>query len=692
MKAALASLMLLGTVAASIHAGEPPGLWLGTSWYPEQWPESRWDADLALMQQCGLKVVRIGEFAWSSLEPAEGRYTLDWMERAIDRAQAHGIAVVIGTPTDAPPAWLTTKYPETLRVDIDGRRMEHGTRRQFSYASPKYRELCRTIVERLARRFGHNPDVIGWQIGNEYTEDSYDPAARRQYHEWLRARYGTLDALNRRWGTAYWSETFDSWDQIPMGGGTGMGSGRGNPGLMLDYMRFVTDTWVGFQQNQLEVLRRFVDARQRITTNLGGLGWADRFNRRDIAAPLDFIAWDDYVGEGHLDPVRNGATDDLVRGWKRQNFWVMECEPAFVDWAPISNALAPGETRQLVWEDIGHGADAALYWQWRSDLNGQEQYHGTLVGPGGEPEPFFAEARQTAREMALAAAPLEGTAPHSEVALLHDYDSRWAIDFHPQTVRYNQVDVLLGYYRALRAAAQSVDIVDPRADLTAYRLVVAPSLNVISVELARHLEAYVRAGGHLVLGPRSGMKDGYNALNVQRQPGPLVPALGGRVEQFYALLEPVPVAGDWGQGKATIWAEALAQRSPDCRVVMRYGAGNGWLDGQPAALTRALGKGTITYLGAVLDAGLMGQAAQDWVTGAGVEVNGIAAPSDVEVCRRSGPGGDVFILLNFGAGPERVTLPDRFQDVLDGGQVDEVTLPVRGVSVLYRQNTAVGPS
>ncbi len=667
-----------GPLALAGPAPAVPPLMLGAAWYPEQWPEARWNADLALMEAAHLRVVRVGEFAWSSLEPEEGHYTLGWLDRAIAAAAAHHIFVVIGTPTDAPPAWLTTKYPQTLRVDASGRRLTNGERRQFSYSSPKYRELCRKIVEQLARRFGHNPDVIGWQIDNEYTEDSFDPESRRLFHEWLQAKYHTLAALNRRWTTSYWSETFDSWSQIPMG------VGRQNPGLLLDYKRFVTHEWLGFQRNQLDVLRKYVAPWQRITTNLGGLGWADRFNRRQIAAPLDFISWDAYVGEGHVDPYRMGATHDLVRGWKHRNFWVMEMQPGSVDWAPISNSLDRGETRAMAWEAVGHGADSVLFWQWRCALNSQEQYHGALVGPGGQPLPFYSEAAEIGADFARAGPVLAGTTPVSQVAILHNYDSRWAIDFHLQSDRYNQIDVLLGYYRALRDLTQSVDIVSPWSDLDAYKLVVAPSLNVISEKMARHLTAYVEQGGHLVLGPRSGMKDQYNALNVERQPGPLVPVLGGRVDQFYALLHDVPVTGVWGDGHATIWAEMLSTSSPDTHVLMRYGRGNGWLDGHPAAITRRVGRGTITYLGAVLDADLMRAAARAWVTSAGVDSPTLAVPAGVEVCRRVGRGHEVFVLLNFSSGPAAFSLPGPMDDVLHGGRIEQIRLPRFGVAVLSR--------
>jgi beta-galactosidase len=674
---------LLLVAAASLLAAQPkpPAVLLGAAWYPEQWPEARWDTDLQLMQAAGIDMVRIGEFAWSTMEPREGQYSLDWIDRAIAAAARHHIFTVLGTPTDAPPAWLTQKYPDTLRVDENGRPAQHGSRRQFSYTSPRYRDLSRRIVDQMAARFGHNPNVLGWQIGNEYTDDSFDDSARRLFHEWLQAKYKTLDELNQRWATAYWSQTYDRWDQIPMG------SGRQNPALLLDYKRFVTAQWRAFQRNQLDAIRARADKRQFITTNLGGLGWADRFNRTEVSADLDLISWDDYVGQGHLDPYRNGATHDLVRGWKRQNFWVMETQPGSVNWAPVNNALDPGETRAMAWEAIGHGADCVAYWQWRDAPNGQEQYHGAIVGPDGEPLPIYSEIRQTGEEFAKTASALEGTAPRSEVAILHDYDSRWAIEFQPHSNRYDPVEVLLGYYRPLRDLAQSVDIVDPRAPLDGYRLVVAPSLNVISGDLAAHLVDYVRRGGHLVLGPRSGMKDEFNALNPQRQPGPLAAPLGGRVEQFYALLDPVPVAGEWGEGKAGIWAEQLSASAPDTRTLLRYGAGNGWLEGQAAAIGRSVGSGTIACIGALLDRDLMRSAARQMIDAARVQPVFGAAPEGVEVCRRIGASREIFILIDHNAAAVDVRLPRPMLDILgDGRAVESVHLAPQGVAVLQTES------
>ncbi len=654
-------------------------LWLGAAWYPEQWPESRWPKDLALMQAAGINVVRVGEFAWSALEPHQGDYHFGWLARAIAEAARHHIYVVIGTPTDAPPAWLTSRYPQVLRIHADGRRAEHGNRRQFSYASPLYRTFCRDIVTRLAERFGHNPDVIGWQIDNEYTNESYDAGTRRQFQLWLKRRFGTLAALNRAWTTAYWSQTYTAWNQIPLN------ALPGNPGLMLAHRQFVTATWLSFQRNQLRALRAHIAPRQFITTNIGGLGWSDNWDHYAITRPLDIAAWDDYVGEGQLNFYRNGAMSDFVRGWKRQDYWVMEAQPGFVDWAPVNNSLVKGGVRAMTWESIGHGADAVLFWQWRSALGGQEQYHGTLVGPDGRPEPLYREVQRIGREFKRASAAIAGTSPRSQVALLVSYDSRWAIDFQRQTRRYHQLRVLLDYYRPLENLTHAVDIVSARAPLAHYKVVFAPSLNVISRSLARHLRAYVLSGGVLVLGPRSGMKDQYDRLNVERQPGPLVPLLGGRVQQYYALDAPVAVAGAAGDGTGRIWAEALTPRSRKTRVLLRYGAGNAWLTGEPAAIERRYGHGAILYLGTILDRRLMHAFVERTLAAAGVRSPFGVLPRGIELMRRVGAGREVVILINHGAARRTVRLPYAMRDVLHRGRVlRSVRLRSEGVAVLER--------
>jgi beta-galactosidase len=657
-------------------APRKPPLLLGAAWYPEQWPESRWDADLSLMEQAHIGFVRVGEFAWSTLEPSEGQYDLDWLDRAIRAAEKYHIAVVIGTPSAAPPAWLTTKYPETLRTKEDGRKDEHGNRQQFDFSDPEYRRLCREMASKLAERFGHDPNLIGWQIGNEYRNESFGESTRIKFQDWLHKKYGSLENLNASWTTAYWSETYQDWRQIPIE------ESRGNPGLLLNWKEFVSDIWRSYQKNQLDVIRAHAEPRQFITTNM--MGWFDGYDHYIVSKDLDMASWDDYVGTGQLDPVSNGARHDLTRGFLQKNFWVMETQPGSVNWSPDNNVLDKGAVRAMAWNAIGHGAEAVEYWQWRSALNGQEQYHGTLIGPDGTPMPLYSEVVKIGEEFQKAVPAFAGTTIQSQVALLYDYDSRWAIEWQPHNHAFDYLNEFLNYYRGIHQLSHSVDVVSDLTALDRYKLVIAPALNVLTPEAAKNLEEYVRRGGHLVLGQRSGLKDANNSLWVQRQPGPLVDLLGARVEQYYALTYDVPASGVWGSEQNAIWSDQLQVFAPDTKVLMRYGASNGWLDGQPAAVTRKVGKGSITYVGIELSGAALDAASRWMMQEANIVPVMPEVPVDIDVAIRSGNGKLIYILTNYGKEQQTVKLPTAMQDVLNGGTISEVTLSRYGVAIVQK--------
>jgi len=646
---------------------------LGAAWYPEQWPEAAWEHDLALMEQAHFTVTRIGEFAWSRMEPGEGHYDLDWLNRAIRLAEKHHIKVVLGTPTDAPPAWLTTKYPDTLGTDANGHLREHGGRRQFSYSSPRYRQFCIAIATQLARRFGHDPNVLGWQIGNEYTDESFDPATQKQFQQFLQAKFKTLESLNQHDGSAYWAQPITAWSQIPLP------TSGGSPGLRLDYKHFVTATWRSFQHDQIAAIRPLADPRQFITTNIGGLGWSDNWDHYAITEDLDLASWDEYVGQGHLDANKEAFMNDFVRGWKRRNFWVMETQPGTVNWAGVNNSLDPGETRALAWQAVGHGADAILYWQWRDALNGQEQYHGAIVGPDGEPLPIYKEIQQLGEDFERTRAALANTHPVAEAAMLVDYDSRWAIDFQPHNKAYDQLDILLRFYKPLHRTAASaglqVDVIDPTQPLSlaAYRYLIAPSLNVIDDALAQKLIAWVREGGTLLLGPRSGMKDDYDGLDPRGQPGPLAQVVGAHVEQYYALDERVGVTDEGLHGgdaftfeSATTWAETLKIDSPDTLRDFVY-AGPEFLNGRPVEAHRLVGKGFMEYLGTIPDSGLLDRL----VIALALRDPAIAAfaagaqPSPIELSMRAtGTGQPVYIAVNHSDEPASTIIHGHVHNLL----------------------------
>ncbi len=655
-----------------------PGLFLGVAWYPEQWDESRWDQDLGLMQAAGVRMVRMAEYAWSRMEPREGRFDFDWLQRAVEMAGRHKIFVVLGTPTGAPPAWLTQKYPDVMRVDENGRRAIPGGREHYSYSSPRYRPYARRIAEEMAKRFGRHPNVIGWQVDNEYglSMVSYDEDTRGQFQRRLKSRFDSLDSLNRHWSTNYWSQTYDDWNEIPFPLGS-----SANPSLKLEWYRFLSETNRDYTRNQASAIRAHADPRQFITHNFSG---EDVFDYYVIAQDLTFASLDDYVGTGHLDPDRNGMQLDLARGFKRRNFWISETSPGSGCWRPVNSTPDRGEVRALAWETVGHGAESVCFWQWRSAPAGREQYHGTLVGADGRPSPFYEEVSRIGDEFARLGDFFRGTTPESRTALLQDYESDWAIQFQKHHQDFDTVAHFLSFYRPLRLLTQDIDIVHPSAPLSGYRLVVAPHLNILTGETASRLLEYVKAGGHLVLGPRSGMKDSYNALLPARQPGALLgQALGGDVVQFYALDKPVPVGGALGSGEARIWAEWLEATAPDMEAPLRYGASNGWLDGKPAVISRRVGAGRITYVGAYLDDRLMASLSSWMVERSGGKPPFGKVPPGVEVCRRIGAGKEIFVLINHTPETKTISLPRPMRDLLNNAARGLVlTLFPREVAVL----------
>jgi beta-galactosidase len=599
-----------------------------------------------------MNVSRIAEFAWSTMEPTESHYELDWLDRAITLLADNGMAVVLGTPTAAPPAWLTHHHPDTVAIDQNGRPAQHGNRCHYNPNSPTYHKYVRRIVEQMAKRFGRDPRVIGWQIDNEYNRVDYSDLSRRQFQQYLKEHYGSLAALNKHWSTAYWSQTYTDWNEIPLP------IGPHNPGLMLAHRHFVTRVWRDFQRLQIESLRMYIQPEQFITHNF--MGWFDGFDHYDLAEDLDLASWDWYVPTGHHDYTRTGAVHDLTRGLKRKNFWLMETQPGNVNWSDLNTTLDKGESRCMAWHVIGHGADAILYWQWRSALGGQEQLHGSVVGVDGNPRPIYDEIRQLGHDMATAGTLLADTQINNQAAFLHSYDSRWALTAQRHTKDFDPVSLLQHYYAPFAEQNVGVDIISAEASLEGYRLVVAPALVIVSDKTAENLVEFVKGGGTLVLTVRCGQKDIHSALFPTLPPGPLREIAGVESAEVYALQDPIPVSseGGLGSGEGGIWAEMLRLLDDSTKMVARFGKSNGWLDGQCAIAEHAAGDkgGRVITVAAILD-----DAFQRRVTSWIIETSDVAptvssAPVGIEVARRVREDGSaVYIVVNHGK--EEAALP-----------------------------------
>ncbi len=662
---------------------------LGVCYYPEHWPEARWAIDAAMMRDLGLEIVRIAEFAWAKLEPAPGRFEFGWLDRAIDVLASAGLEVVLGTPTVCPPAWMIRADPTILPVDAEGRRRRLGGRRHYCPNSAAYREHARRIVTALAERYGRDPRVIGWQIDNELggggTGRCYCPSCEVAFRDWLRARYGTLEHLNEAWATVFWSQTYTAWEEIaaPI-----LQLNQANPSHALDYRRFSSDSIVAFERLQVEILRSAA-AGHWVTTNLMGL-FAD-LDHHDLAADLDFATWDSYP-TGNLerwegacygdepsppggrpyaydvgDPYVTGLAHELTRGLRNRPFWVMEQQPGPINWGRFNPAPRDGTVRLWTWHALAAGADTCVYFRWRACLFAQEQYHAGLLHHDASPAPGYREVGRLAGERE-AMARVVATPAVPRVALLFDYDDLWAIELQPHRRDFSYLRLAFAWYRGLARLGIAVDIVPVRAarrhatgqrPLADYAIVVAPTLHLADAAEAAELADWVRAGGTLLLGVRSGMKTTSNRVTSAPLPGDFRDLVGATVTDWHGLPPGVEYPLAWpvdgaaaatgGPGldaSATVWAEALAPiDGAGAAVAARYA--DGPLAGAVAITDRQVGAGRAVYVGVhptvSLAMGLLRDAAV-WAGVAGLAMDAPDGLPDGLVAYRRGAE---IVALNF---------------------------------------------
>ena len=666
--------VLLGSAAPAAPPAPQPVFPFGVSWYPELWPEATWNADVAAMRRANITFVRMAEFSWSKLEPEEGHYDFAWLDRAIATAKGAGLKVVLGTPTAAPPAWLTAKYPETLLVEENGQRARHGGRRQFSVASTVYRAKAAEIARELAKRYGRDPAVLGFQIDNEYGRDTYDDAMRGRFQRWLKAKYTTLAALNQAWYADNWSVTYSDWSQIDLPRKSDF------PGMWVDGKRFKSEMWREYQQNQIDAMRPYLSPEKFVTTN-----YVSKYDDFDFSVPaqaLDLVSWDFYNETDQLDPPEGALMSDLYRGFLGRNPWVMESSAGGIVFVDRNYTQVRGEIRAMAWQAIAHGADGYAFWVWKSPLGGNEQYHGSLLDVGGRPRMAMDEVTRAGAEIARAWPLLKGSTAVADVAVLHDYPSRWAIERLPMTKDYDPWAVQVAFYRALAPVAGGIDVLRAPDALARYKLVVAPTLHILSAVEGARLDAYVRGGGHLLLGPRAGVKDEFNLLSQPGAPGPLAGLLGAHVDHTQVLGKPLTLTGMLGPATANIWAERIAADVPGLETLLAYAPRDGFLDGQAGVVTRRVGKGRVTYVGAWLDATSMARVVAWAARQAGTKPVLAGVSAGVEVAARQGPAGRVTVAINWNETPRTVTLPAPARDAIDGKVKRTVSLPSHGVAVL----------
>lgn len=584
----------------------------GVCYYPEHWPPEQWATDAQMMRDAGLETVRIAEFAWANMEPADGRYDWNWLDNAIATLSAAGLQIILGTPTATPPAWLSRTHPDILRMDANGRSRNHGTRRHTCPNSPTYRHYSRRIVQQMVNRYGRNPHIIGWQIDNEFgggkSGRCYCPHCATAFQQWLHERYDDIAQLNHAWGATFWSQTYADWAEIMPPDDR---IDKKNPSHLLDYWRFSSDSIVSYQQDQVEIIRTGAPGRF-ITHNFMGL-FRD-LNQFDLAAPLDFATWDNYPTgnperwRGRLlppdganlvdyaydvgDPHITGMAHDLTAGLQQRPFWIMEQQCGHINWGDLNPGIRPGTVRLWCWHALAHGANAILFFRWRATLMAQEQYHSGLLHHDGRPAMGMAELQTMVAEQEqmrrLSAQPL-----NHQVAILCQYDDLWALQEQPHRADFDYWRHTYAFYHALQRMGVPAILVPATADLSPYQLVLAPTLHLATPEIVTALTHYVQNGGHLLLGVRSGFKNASNLVVDTPLPGLLRNLTGVTITDWQAL----PLTAGWELhsqlpeliGPATYWVESL---QPDTAVPLAH-----YANGAAAITENRVGNGRVTTLG-----------------------------------------------------------------------------------------------
>ncbi|MFJ5918689.1 beta-galactosidase [Streptomyces ardesiacus] len=640
----------------------------GGDYNPEQWPEETWPEDVRLMKAAGVNSVTLGVFSWSRLEPRPGVHDFAWLDRLMDLVHEAGIGVVLATPTASPPPWLGRLHPDTLPRDEDGRTEWWGGRQHFSHSSAVYRRHAAAITEALAARYADHPALTMWHINNEYcTYDHGDEAAAR-FRRWLRDRYGTLDALNTAWGTAFWSQGYGDWEEILPARRTHY---LKNPAQVLDFRRFTSDMLLECFTAERDIVRRHTP-HLPVTTNFMPL-WSGQDAWR-WAEEEDVVSVDLYPDPCDPSGAQHGAlVQDMTRSQARGPWMLMEQAAGAVNWRDVNRPKPRGLHRLWSLQAVARGADAVCCFQWRQSRQGAEKFHSGMVSHAGEQGRTYQEVKQLGADLARIAPHVSGGAVAADVAVLHDWHSWWAGDQEARPSRaVDYPDVLGAWHRALWQAGLTTDFARPDHDLTRYRLVVVPQLYALTDAAVDNLLAYVRGGGTLVCGFLTGVADQDDRVRPGAMDARLRELFGIRTLHEWWPLRPGESVACEGGLRGTLWSEEL---EPDGTADETVAYRGGELDGLPAVLR----KGRAWYVSTLPEPEALRALLARVAGGAGVRPVLDGLPDGVEAVRRGG----VLFLLNHGREPVTVGLPGTHHDLLTRTRNSgRITLDRYGVAVL----------
>lgn len=635
----------------------------GAYYYPEHWEESQWERDLKQMHELGFEFTHFAEFAWAQLEPQEGVYDFSWLDRAVALAAKYDLKVVMCTSTATPPVWLSRKYPEILLKSEDGTVQDHGARQHASFASPVYRKLAYRMIEELARHYGNDSRIIGWQLDNEpAVQFDYNQAAEEAFREFLKEKYHhNIQELNAAWGTAFWSEVYSQFEEITLPKTAQMFM---NHHQILDYRRFAAKQTNDFLNEQCRLIKKYAK-NQWVTTN-----YIPDYDKGHIGGSkdLDFVSYTRYMVYGDNEgigrrgyrvgnPLRIAMANDFFRP-VNGTYGVMELQPGQVNWGSINPQPLPGAVRLWLWSVFAGGSDFICTYRYRQPLYGTEQYHYGIVGtdgvtvtPGGrEYEQFIKEIRSLRKDYRPKEDKPE-TYLKRKTAILWNPENYWSIDRQKQNATWNTFAHVDKYYRTLKSYAAPVDFISEEKDFSQYPVMIVPAYQLADKELVARWKKYVEEGGNLVLTCRTAQKDRFGRLP-EAPFGSMIDELTGNHMEFYDLLLPQDPGQVKMDGKVytwNTWGEIL-QPGASNEVWATYT--NEFYEGKPAVTFRKLGKGSVTYIGVDSSDGALERQVLDKLYSR-LQIEVMNLPYGVTMEYRNGLG----IVLNYSDQPYQFALP-----------------------------------
>jgi beta-galactosidase len=642
----------------------------GVDYYPEHWPETMWEQDAQRMRECGVQAVRIGEFAWALLEPKEGTFDFSLFDRALAVLAKHNLKIIFGTPTATPPKWLTQKYPEVLYVFADRQAANDQTRRHYNYNSPVYRRLSKRIVTALVRHYQNNPHIIGWQLDNEFNNENpeaWSESDRAAFRTWLKAKYQTLESLNRRWGTVFWSQTYSDWEQIdlPFRGGA-----LHNPGLMLDYKRFISDSVEAYMQAQIDVLRRY-RPNDFVTQN----GVFRNINYYKFSRNTDIHSAANYPVFSDNPQYPSGATLTAHRSYLGR-FLIMEQQTGAGGQTYLLPSPRPGEMRLWTFQAIAHGADGIIHFRWRSAQRGIEQYWQGVLDQDNVPRARYEEFKREGAEIFDAKVV-------SDIAVLRDFESQWAYEHQFFTSGFRVPSVYTDFFRAASEQKYNLDFIPAEADFTRYKIIFAPYQILIDEPLAAKLRAFVERGGTLILSAHSGVKDRDNAFTGQTIPiMGLKDLFGVEVDSYQVLREHNSFKFTDGTSlPMLVLAESLKINT--ATVIAKWE--RDYLEGVPAVSENKHGQGKAVYYGSFFNFDAARYLLSRYAKEQQLSPLLAGLPKEIEVTRRTKGAHHYYFILNHQNAAVTVNLGGGFYDMLESKEASaSVTLAPFGYKVLRK--------